>query len=59
MSWELSEFGRGLCSGSGIGELMDDLGHALAQGGGRVLMLGGGQPAHIPEMDALLRKRME
>lgn len=59
MSWELSEFGRGLCSGSGIGELMDDLGHALAQGGGRVLMLGGGQPAHIPEMDALWRKRME
>lgn len=59
MNWELSEFGRGLCSGSGIGELMDDLGHALAQGEGRVRMLGGGQPAHIPEMDALWRQRME
>lgn len=58
MSWELSEFGRGLCGGSGIGELMDDLGHALAHGKGRVRMLGGGQPAHIPEMDALWRQRM-
>lgn len=59
MSWELSEFGRGLCSGSGITELMDDLGHALAHGKGRVRMLGGGQPAHIPAMDALWRQRME
>lgn len=59
MSWELSEFGRGLCGGSGIGELMDDLGHALAHGRDRVRMLGGGQPAHIPEMDALWRRRME
>ncbi|NNC88257.1 MAG: valine--pyruvate transaminase [Akkermansiaceae bacterium] len=58
MSWELSEFGRNLCSGSGIGELMDDLGHALAAGGERVRMLGGGQPAHIPEMDALWRRRL-
>ena len=59
MSWELSEFGSGLCGGSGIGELMDDLGHALAAGGERVRMLGGGQPAHIPEMDAIWRRRME
>lgn len=59
MSWELSEFGRGLCTGSGIWELMDDLGEALATGGTRVRMLGGGQPAHIPEVDALWRKRME
>ena len=59
MSWELSKFGQGLCSGSGIGELMDDLGHALAKGKGRVRMLGGGQPAHIPEMAAIWRRRME
>ncbi len=59
MSWELSEFGEQLCGGSGIGELMHDLGHALAEGGDRVKMLGGGQPAHIPEMDALWRKRLE
>ena len=54
-----SEFGQRLCCGSGIGELMDDLGHALAAGGDKVHMLGGGQPAHIPEMDALWRKRIE
>lgn len=59
MSWELSEFGRGLGTGSGISDLMEDLGAALAQGGPDVLMLGGGQPAHIPEMDACWRKRME
>ena len=56
---EWSEFGQRLCTGSGIGELMDDLGHALAAGGDKVHMLGGGQPAHIPEMDALWRKRIE
>lgn len=58
MTWELSDFGKHLCSGSGIGELMDDLGHALATGGTDVRMLGGGQPAHIPEMDALWRQRL-
>ena len=59
MSWELSEFGQGLCTGSGIGELMEDLGLALATGGERMCMLGGGQPAHIPEIDAVWRRRME
>ena len=58
MSWELSTFGKNLCEGSGIGELMDDLGEALA-GGDEMRMLGGGQPAHVPEMDAMWRKRME
>ncbi len=58
MAWELSEFGQQLASGSGIGELMDDLGHALATGGDKVRMLGGGQPAHIPEIDALWRRRV-
>ncbi len=59
MSWEFSEFGRRLCGGSGIGELMDDLGQALAKSEGHVRMLGGGQPAHIPEMDALWRHRID
>ncbi len=58
MKWELSEFGSELCRGSGIGELMDDLGHALAHGGDDIRMLGGGQPAHIPAMDALWRQRI-
>jgi valine--pyruvate aminotransferase len=38
---------------------MDDLGHALAAGGDHIHMLGGGQPAHIPKMDALWRQRIE
>ena len=37
---------------------MDDLGEALAAGGD-VKMLGGGQPAHIPEIDAVWRRRMQ
>lgn len=56
---EWSEFGERLCNGSGIGELMDDLGHALAAGGEDMHMLGGGQPAHIPGMNSLWRSRME
>ncbi len=59
MPWELSEFGQSLCTGSGIGDLMEDLGEALAAGGERMRMLGGGQPAHIPEIDAVWRRRME
>lgn len=58
MSYEFSDFGRHLGSGSGIEELMDDLGHALA-GGGDVKMLGGGQPARIPEMNAVWRRRLD
>ena len=36
---------------------MDDLGAALS-GGSAVKMLGGGNPAHIPEVQALFRERM-
>jgi len=57
-SWTLSEFGGRLCGASGIGELMADLGAAQTAGGERVCMLGGGQPAHIPEMDAVWRRRL-
>lgn len=35
---------------------MDDLGRAMSQGG--VKMLGGGNPAAVPEMEAIWRKRM-
>lgn len=59
MNPEFSEFGERLCGGSGIGELMDDLGAALAKASGNVRMLGGGQPAHIPEMSAIWRKRLD
>jgi valine--pyruvate aminotransferase len=58
MSYEFSLFGTHLGSGSGIEELMDDLGHALASGCGEVKMLGGGQPARIPEMDSIWQRRL-
>lgn len=59
MSEQFSNFGQRLCMGSGIEELMDDLGNALALGGPDTRMLGGGQPAHIPEVNALWRRRLE
>ena len=59
MSYEFSQFGQHLGCGSGIEDLMDDLGHALASGGPDLKMLGGGQPARIPEMNAVWRRRLE
>lgn len=59
MTYPFSNFGQQLGTGSGIGELMDDLGHALASGGPDLKMLGGGQPARIPEMNAVWRRRLE
>ncbi len=46
---DLSEFGRRLSRVTGARELMDDLGAAMASEQ-PVMMLGGGNPAHIPEM---------
>jgi len=37
---------------------MDDLGHAMASGGADLKMLGGGQPARIPEMTDVWRRRI-
>jgi valine--pyruvate aminotransferase len=59
MSYEFSKFGSHLGCGSGIEELMDDLGHALASGGSNLKMLGGGQPARIPAIEKVWRRRME
>jgi valine--pyruvate aminotransferase len=58
MSYQFSQFGQHLGCGSGIGELMEDLGHALASGGPDLKMLGGGQPARIAGMDAIWRRRL-
>ncbi len=55
----LSKFDRKFTARSGILLLMDDLGHAMAgTGGERMLMLGGGNPAHIPAVQAHFRQRM-
>lgn len=58
MSYELSRFGKKLTSRSGILELMEDLGQAMA-GGNKMIMMGGGNPGHIPEVEKFWRKRMK
>ncbi len=55
---QLSEFAQQFSERSGIIQLMDDLGTAMASGS-ETLMLGGGNPAHIPEVQAFFRARMQ
>lgn len=55
---KFSRFAQRFSEHSGIILLMDDLGEAMA-GEQDVLMLGGGNPAHIPEVQALFRERMQ
>lgn len=54
----LSNFGEKLTAKTGILELMEDLGNAL-HSKKKMLMLGGGNPARIPEIEKIWRKRME
>ncbi len=53
---ELSDFGARLCEGAGILRLMDDLGQALAAGD--KIMMGGGNPGNVPQVQELMRKRL-
>jgi len=55
---EISRFGRKIAQTSGIGQLMEDLGIAYSQGR-NILMLGGGNPAHIPKVQQCFRGSME
>lgn len=54
---ELSLFGEKFTARSGILELMDDLALAL-QGTEKKYMFGGGNPAAIPEVNAVWRRRL-
>lgn len=54
---EFSLLGRKLTGHSGILELMDDLGRAMTIDP-HMRMLGGGNPAAVPELQALVRARM-
>lgn len=56
MTWTLSHTGEKLGAQAGIHELMRDLG-AATSGRSDVLMLGGGNPAHIPEVEKIWRER--
>ncbi len=55
---QFSKFAKRFTEHSGISQLMEDLGDAMA-GDQDVLMLGGGNPAHIPEMLAFFQDRMQ
>lgn len=55
---KLTQFAQRFGKKTGIGELMDDMGKAM-QGRENMRMLGGGNPAHIPEINAIWRKRTE
>ncbi|MDG1694553.1 MAG: valine--pyruvate transaminase [Porticoccaceae bacterium] len=51
---KLSSFGEKLTNGSGIVDLMQDLGSALNENPNMIFM-GGGNPARIPEMEAVFK----
>ena len=55
---KFSDFGTRFAGEIGIGELMDDLGDALVSDPAP-FMLGGGNPAHVPEVQSIFKKRME
>ncbi|MFT6123560.1 MAG: valine--pyruvate aminotransferase [Oleiphilaceae bacterium] len=59
---KLSNFGEKFTSQAGITSLMDDLGNALASGANssatEMIMMGGGNPAHIPEIQAVFKERL-
>ena len=57
MQLEFSQFGQKFTARSGILELMDDLGRAMTDEPD-MLMLGGGNPAAVPAMQAIWRGRM-
>ena len=54
---KFSSFGNSFSSEAGIVQLMDDLGNALSVNKS-MLMLGGGNPGRIPEVQARFRRRM-
>lgn len=58
LSMEFSLFGQKIAGQTGIQELMDDLGRALG-GTEKKFMLGGGNPAHIPQVNLIWRQRLQ
>ena len=53
---KLSAFGEKFSADAGILTLMDDLGNALAEGG--KIMMGGGNPGHIPQIQQVMADRL-
>jgi len=57
MAGKWSKFGERYTRPTGALELMEDLGAAM-EGDGEVLLLGGGNPGRIPEIQAVFRQRL-
>lgn len=57
MSTKFSKFGHRFARKTGALSLMEDIGTAM-ESGDSVLMLGGGNPAKIPEMDAVFAEEL-
>ncbi len=55
---KLSVFGTKFAGDSGIVRLMDDLGTALLENPG-MIMMGGGNPGRLPEAEAAFRRHLE
>lgn len=55
---KVSRFGQKIHNRSGISQLMVDMGEGL-KAGRDVLMLGGGNPAHIPAIEKVFRQQMD
>ena len=55
---KLSAFGEKFAADSGIVGLMDDLGNALLENPD-MIMMGGGNPGRLPEMEAVFQRRLE
>lgn len=54
-----SSFGKKFTEKSGILSLMDDIGNALANPEAKdIIMMGGGNPAHIPEIENSIKERL-
>lgn len=56
-SVEFSKFGKKFGANAGITSLMDDLGSALS-GESDVIMMGGGNPAHIPTVQNIFKQKL-
>ena len=54
---KLSAFGRKFTADAGITSLMDDLGNAMASGDD-MIMMGGGNPGHIPEIQQRVQEQI-
>ncbi|MFN2353245.1 MAG: valine--pyruvate transaminase [Desulfopila sp.] len=55
---EYSKFGKKFGGDAGILSLMKDMGEAVAQGGD-IIMMGGGNPGHIPAFQEKMQRRLQ